>query len=280
VHYARRFLFNVPDLALYLAVFLALAGLRSREVVGALREEPADPPRSDPERLVLGLTGILIALFLLVVYAALPAIARYAILLPRYFVLVLPFLLLWFGYGVRELLPRRPQASTVAFAALAALFAVNQNGVLYPRDVDTEGPGNDPALTERSNAYRRLQALQLEAVRFLEELPRDTWVYYGQYEHFLFNYPEMGWVRGPLAHGHNLFLERVPDLERADAYPPCVLALYSYPWAGGDKVRVLLERARASELLSTEVLRVFRDPPYEITLHRIRRGTEECPSEP
>ena len=210
--------------------------------------------------------------------AALPLAAGFTVVLPRYYVMILPFLLLWLGYGVKRLLGRRLDSpAAVCFVLLSAFFALNTNGALYPLDIDTEGPGNDPALTERSNAYRRLLALEMDAIRALEELPEGAPVYYGHYEHYLLKYPGLGYSSGPLSNGHNFSVESLAELIRGEPMPPCVYALFNYPWLGGQKILGLIRFAETTPELSADVVQEFRDGRYVIILARIRRGDADCP---
>ena len=280
-HYLDRFLFNVPDLLAFITVFLVAAPVLGARVFRTLRTEPTDPGDRDPERrtqLVLGYSGMLIVLFILLFLVALPALFDFTIVLPRYYVVITPFLLLWFGYAFERLLwTRLPSATATCFLALSAFFAVNSNGALYPLDIDTEGPGNDPALTERSNAYRRLLALQIQAVQALQELPEGTPVYYGHYEHYLFNYAGLGFADAPLSNGHNFSVESLAELIRGEPMPPCIYALYNYPWLGGEKIRGLIGYADVDEDLSSEIVQEFRDGRYTLVLARIQRNGAVCP---
>lgn len=278
--YLSRFLLNVPDLIVYLGVFLVAAALTGPEMLRTLRGEPTDPATRPPERresLVMAYSALLIILFVLLFLVALPVVASFTIVLPRYYVLVLPFLLLWMGVAVKRLAGRRmPLAAGVAFVVLGGLFAINTNGALYPSDIDTEGPGNDPPLTERSNAYRRLLALEREAVHAIETLPADAPVYYGHYEHYLLSYPGLGYVSSPRPNGHDLSMESVTPLITGEPLPPCSYALYNYPWLGGANIRQLIDFAESDPDLSSEVVREFRDGRYVITLVAIQRGDAHC----
>ena len=191
--------------------------------------------------------------------------------------MILPFLVLWFGYGVKRLLDRRLDSpAAVCFVILSACFAVNTNGALYPLDIDTEGPGNDPALTERSNAYRRLLALERDAIRALEDLPEGVPVYYGHYEHYLLEYPGLGYSSGPLSNGHNFSVESLAELITREPIPPCVYVLFNYPWLGGGKILGLIRFAERTSGLSHDVVQEFRDGRYVIILAQIRRGDADC----
>jgi hypothetical protein len=155
-------------------------------------------------------------------------------------------------------------------------FFINADGRLYPRDVDTQGPGNDPPLTERSNAYERLYRLQREAIAYLETLPADAQVYYGHYEHFLLEFPQLGYASGPLEGGRNLFLVDVDESRIGGATPPCVYFLVNYPWLGAEKILKLLAVVEARADLVSETVREFRDHPYQISLIGVRGTDGDC----
>ena len=279
-HYLDRFLFNVPDLLFLILVFLVAAAFMGTDLLRVMAEEPLVTDGEDRRAVrVLGYGGIMIVFFLLLFFVVLPIGFGYTIILPRYYIVILPYLLMWAGYVAQRLGSswlRSPGA--VCFAVLCGFFALNGNGALYPMDIDTEGPGNDPPLTERSNAYRRLQAIQMDAVRFLETLPEGTPVYYGHYEHYLFSYPELGYANAPLSNGHNFSVESLAELISGESFPPCVYALFNYPWSGGEKIRGLIRFAAESPGLSPEVVREFRDGRYVIVLVLIRSEAADCPS--
>lgn len=278
--YLSRFLLNIPDLVVFIAVFCIAAVLCAKPIFSALRAEPIEPAvrtREHQELLVLGHSAMLIVFFVLLFMVALPVAAGFTVVLPRYYVMILPFLLLWTGYGVRRLIGQRLGSSAaVCFVLLSVYFGLNTNGALYPLDIDTEGPGNDPALTERSNAYRRLLALELEAIRALEELPEGEPVYYGHYEHYLLQYPGLGYASGPLSNGHNFSVESLAELIRGEPMPPCVYALFNYPWLGGEKILGLIRFAETTPGLTAEIVQEFRDGRYVIILARIRSGDADC----
>ena len=282
MHYLDRFLFNVPDLLAFIVVFFIALPVFGARAFRALRSEPTDPADRDPERraqLVLAYSGTLIVMFILLFLVALPVLIGFGVMLPRYYVVIAPFLLLWFGYAFERLLSTRlPSAAAMCFVLLSTFFALNSYGVLYPMDIDTEGLGNDPPLTERSNAYRRLLALEVQAIQALQELPEGTPVYYGHYEHYLFNYAGLGYADTPLSNGHNFSVESLAELLRGEPMPPCIYALYNYPWLGGEKIRGLLGYADVDEEFSSEIVQEFRDGRYTLILARIQRVGAVCPA--
>ena len=278
--FLAHFLLNVPDLLGFIAVFLVTTIVCFIPIFGTLLVEPLDPSARTPEHqelLLLGYSGVLIVFFMLLFLVALPVATAFTLVLPRYYVIILPFLLIWVGYAVKRLLGRRlTSPAAVCFILLSAFFALNTSGALYPLDIDTKGPGNDPPLTERSNAYRRLLALEVDAIRALEELPPGVPVYYGHYEHYLLQYPGLGYASGPLSNGHNFSVESLAELIGGEPLPPCVYALFNYPWLGGEKILGLIRFALATPGLSAEVVREFRDGRYVIILLRIRSGDTDC----
>jgi len=281
LHYLNRFIMNVPDLWALIVAFVAAVPLLGRPVLETMRHEPAPPGGRSADaglRLIVGLGGILILVFILMFTVVLPAWYRYPFLLPRYGVVIAPFLLLSFGYALHQLVgTRHPNVMRASFAVACVFFAVNTNGAFYPKDVDTEGPGNDPALTERSGAYRRLLGVQVQAIRALEALPPSVPVYYGHYEHYLLNYPGLGYASGPLPNGRNLYLEPLKEVLLRDSQAPCTYALYSYAWLGGDQILSLIEKADTQDGLSSEVVQEFRDGPYVMKLIRFRKDEAVCP---
>ena len=188
---------------------------------------------------------------------------------------------MWLGYAAQRLGRRTggrlPRPAVLSFALLSVFFALNRGGRFYPPDIDTEGPGNDFALTERSHAYLRLTTIQKEAMAYLETLPEGTRVYYGHYEHYLFTYPELGYASGPLSNGHNLSLESLTEVLQGPTPLTCLYVLYNYPWLGGEKMRELFQFADAETDLSREDVREFRDGRYLISLTRIRYADSVCP---
>ena len=276
-----RIAFKVPDLWAFFVVFVAAVPVLGYGVLKTLGREPTAPDHRDSEsraNLVLGYSGILIILFILTFTIALPALFRFPALLPRYSVVVAPFLLLWFGNVFNRLMATRlASAMPVCFMILSVFFAVNANGVLYPMDVYTDTHVSDHALTERSNAYRRLLALQVQAIRAVTTLPDDVPVYYGHYEHYLLNYPGLGFAAAPLSNGRNLFLEPLDDVIREESRTPCIYALSSDPYLGGERILQLIAYADARQNLSSEVIQEFRDGRYAIKLFRVQREGAVCP---
>jgi len=280
--YITHFIIKVPDLWALFVVFALFLPVSLGPLLAALRREPTPPANRTPEmrsRLVLAYSALVIMLFVGLFTVALPVVAGFTWLLPRYSVVVVPFLLVWLGHVAQRLGEGRRWPVPVCFAIVAVISAVNTNGVLYPSEIDADGPGNSPVMTERSNAYRRLMAVEMEAVRSLKDLPPTVPVYYGLQEHYLLTYPGLGYTDGPLANGHNLNSPSVTvaTLTQRESMPPCFYALLTFPWLGGHKIRELLEYIETQDDLSSEIAREFRDGRYVMTLYRVQKQGALCP---
>ena len=103
-------------------------------------------------------------------------------------------------------------------------------------------------------------------------------VYYGLYEHYLFNYPGLGYADAPLSNGHNFSVESLAELLRGDPVPPCIYTLYNFPGLGGENIRGLIRYTFVDEELSSEIVQKFRDGRYTIILVRIRKDGAVCPA--
>jgi hypothetical protein len=283
LHYLRRFLFNIPDLLAFIIIFLIGSAVWCRQILGALRLVPTGVRPFDPDtrRLrVLGISGVLIACFLAFFFLVLPVAVDFTIVLPRYYVMILPFLLLWMGFTAQRVLRNlMPAPALTLFVFLCAMSIMNSNGRFYPSDVNTEGPGNDFPLTERSNAYVRLNRIQERAIGYLETMPEDVTLYYGHYEHYLFTYPQLGYASGPLSGGHNLYLEDIDESILRDTERGCFYVLYNYPWLGGEKMLAFFAKADAGTSIVKETVREFREGNYVIRLIRIRNLKARCPTQ-
>lgn len=280
VYAMSRWGLRVPDLWMLFLLFLAGLPLFGRGVLQTLRRPPAVRVEQDPDErgnLVLGYSGVLVVVFILLFTVALPVLFRFPFVLPRYSVVVAPFLLLWSGYIVKSTMSARfPSAVAVCLGLLCGWFGANSNGALYPLDINTGGPGNDHALTERSNAYRRQLAVELQAIRAVKALPDGVLVLYGHYEHYLLNYPGLGFADGPLSNGHNLYIESLDEITKSAPMPPCVYALYSYPWLGGGRILDLIKMADTDADLTQETIQEFRDGPYTMSLIRFQQTGAVC----
>lgn len=229
-----RKLAAVPDLAVLLAAFGVFAGVALPGAWRALRGGAADA--ADRVRaLAILLAGAFAGFHLLVPFTGVEVY-----LLPRYYVQILPFVLI----GCTDLARRAAgaRAALVLPLALAAWFALNRHGDfagVYPTVA-----GNEFSLAERSLEYRDLLWAQRELVAAAARLPPDVPVYYGLHEHFLFRFPRLGYAQAPPPLGRSIWLD--PDLRRARLadLPPRFAILYDFVGYGGVQLQALVREAR------------------------------------
>lgn len=270
-----RFLFRVPDVLLLLVLFLVSFGSQWSRVWRGLRSRAeSDAPMGDEDYTIRleASVALFVLVFLAMFFVVLPLVTNFTLVLPRYYTLVTPFLLIWMTLRVRE-----SNSGRLVIPCLAAvlLFSVlNLGGRIYPPDTNTEGPGNDFALTERSMAYRGLNRIQHDAIRYIVNLPGRDPVFYGHHEHFLTQYPKLGYVDGRLETGRNIWLDRT--WRATVAASDCVYAVFNYPWLGGAEIRTLVEELGPELGMVHDTARVFRHGRYAVTVHRLQASQGAC----
>ena len=275
-YFVDRYLLGVPDLALFLVLALVSVALTWRSTIGGLAVRSEDDSDLQRRR-VLGLSALLIASFTVLCYLVLPAVANFAIVLPRYHVVIAPFLLLWVGYAAQRVIRRDPRNTTVAlFGSLCVLFALNTNGRFYPPDVDASWLGNDFALAERSNGYLRLNEVQRDAVGSLNAAVGGAPVYYGLYEHFLFAFPDLGFADHPPPKGRSTWFGPIDRSILEGPDPGCLYVLFGYFGNGGTRILRFLEEVEARQELSRELVHEFRSGVYHVDLIRVRPEGAIC----
>jgi hypothetical protein len=244
-----RKLSAVPDLALLLVGFAAFAAAALPEAWRALRG--SDPGAASRVRALAILVAGAFAGFHLLV----PLTGVEVYLLPRYYVQILPLVLIGCADLARRL--AGPRAALLLPAGLAVFFALNRHGDfagLYPPVA-----GNEFSLAERSLEYRDLLAAQRELVAAAERLPPGLPVYYGLHEHFLFAHPRLGYAAGPPPGGRCIWLD--PQLRRARLadLPQRFAILYDFIGYGGVQLQALVREAR-------------RDPTRRVRATAFERG--------
>jgi hypothetical protein len=271
-----RYLLRVPDLAIFLGLFLLTCSVFYRRIWAGLRLTNHDDPDSDSNQWI-ALNCLAVLSFLLIIYVVAPLTLGQCFGLPRYYVPVLPFILMTLSFFLITSINWKQTALLLILAI--GFFIVNRNGIFYPSDVDQEGLfGNNFALTERSGAYRKLARLQLQAMHFLESLPPGVPIYFGQHEGYLNAYPAMGYVKSTMTNAENIATWEVPKLKQLLSNPPeCVYFLYNYPWLGGNRIQILVGKLKATH--RSETVRIFRSGEHKITLLRMRIAGSTCDGE-
>ncbi|MEX2214886.1 MAG: hypothetical protein WD768_12195 [Phycisphaeraceae bacterium] len=122
-------------------------------------------------------------------------------MLPRYYVLIIPLMILNVADSAKALLGQKAMMTLLSVCLVFSLL--NYNGRLYPRI-----PGNNGAIAERSAEYSDLLKAQRDILAAAEQLPPEVPVFYGLPEHYFSNYPAMGYVERSIANGRCFTYER------------------------------------------------------------------------
>jgi hypothetical protein len=229
------FLSHIPDVLLLLILFAFASFLTLRHDARSPASSPSGNEHSKP---VLISAALVVLAFVGFFFVILPLTGKFFSVLPRYYTLVVPFMLL----GLAAV-AHRQRASAVAFGGLALLLVfsiANRNGSFYA-DNDLE----NFALIERSGAYVALLDLQQMGIQAVVALPDDVPVFYDQPVHYKLSYPQMGYAQGPIPGGHSIFHETPFRDGRLADFPAEFYMLYEYPWLGGEIIQSVREQALA-----------------------------------
>jgi hypothetical protein len=224
----------LPDLCALLLGFAVSAALALPASWRALRLDGGDDPAARVRALSLLVVGAFAGFYLLV-----PTTGVEVYVLPRYYVQIAPFVLL----GCVDLAYRLGGVRRTAggVALLALFFLLNRSGELVYPPV----PGNEFSLAERSAEYRDLLFVQRELLDAAKALPEDLPVFYGLPEHFLLQYPRLGYAEQPLRNGHCIWLDARRRRPRLADFPERFAILYDFIGYGGVQLQSLVRQARA-----------------------------------
>ncbi len=240
----------LPDLIVLLAAFALSAALALPASLRALRGGDAEDDGAARIRaLSLLVVGAFAGFYLLV-----PLVGVEVYVLPRYYVQVAPLVMLGcidLAYRLRGV-----RAAAGVVALLCLFFVLNRAGELpvYP-----SVPGNEFSLAERSTEYRDLLEVQPQLLNAAALLPADLPVFYGLPEHFLFQYPRMGYAAAPLPEGHCIWLEPRYRRARLADFPEHFAILYDFVGYGGLQLQNVIRQARA-------------DPGWRVSATAFERG--------
>ncbi len=205
---------SVPDLAVLLVLFLLLSAL--------WRPWRGEGPAA---RAQLAFASLFVTFFTF--FSLLVPLGRSVPILPRYYILIFPFV--WLGLAAM-LQPRiSPRLSAVLLAVLAAFFLTNLSGRLYPNNTI-----NNFAIIERSMAYRDLLELQSRGAEELSARSVEAPVFFDLPLHFKLEYPEMGYKATRPVNGYCLLNQPPYQGGRLEDFPDAFFLLHEYPWLGGE----------------------------------------------
>ncbi len=226
-----------------------------------------------PVSSALGVSWLLLGMFGVFFFFASYYSGLQILLLPRYFVAILPLVLFGLTYWLSRLVSRRIVMSILSLVML--LFLVNRNGNLYPPE-----PGSNLSYHERAEAYRLQVAAQREASQTVSELPDSAIIFYGLPEHFFMTQPWMGYANRRHPGGRCIAMEAErPKSANKQDLPDEFFLIFDDRWYwGGAEMQAILQRAR-------------KDPTRQVTRHRrcqrgqfvidvIHVGPSQKPAEP
>ncbi|MCU0597374.1 MAG: hypothetical protein MUC98_18185 [Desulfobacterota bacterium] len=187
-------------------------------------------------------------------YVILPLAIDFCCPMIRYHVQIIPFLGFVLSFFVIKKIGQRVFQVFIALALI--VFAVNQDGMFYPNEVNREGLGSNFGVTERSGA----------------EIP----VFYEHHNHYAFRYPEMGYTRQPLKNGHNIFVEEPYRSGSLEGYPPCFVMFYFSPFLGGKNMLRVVQQAELLPEWKSEVIQTIENSPYKGYLIKVWKEGTSC----
>jgi hypothetical protein len=224
------YLANVPDVAFLLLAFLIMSLVSPPwQKAGSRRNDGATDVQ---------VANIFVLLAFVAFFLAVPFLGFRNSVLPRYYVVVFPLALMGLVATVRRYSSVR--TAVIALVALSIISVVNRNGALYPHRDDEAFP-----VAERSGEYRDLLELQLQGTAALVEAGRSGPVFYGQPEHYRFNYPLMGYASDPIPNGHSIELELPYRNARLVDFPDSFAMLFEMDWLGGEEIEAVWDQAVA-----------------------------------
>ena len=250
VFYAAR----VPDLVVLMAVFVTLSGVLFLRTPGS-QEDQED---TEAKRFLVPTIGVTTAYFGL--FVVLPLIDRGNPILPRYYSMLMP---LWVLAVAVILVRRAALLAPVVLVLISAFSIANGDGNLYPLNNI-----NNFALIERSPAYERLLAAQVEAAQYLAGLPAEFPKFYGLPTHYRSSYPAGGYLDAAIPGGVWIATTSLgTDLGR---YPDSFYLYFEFQWLGGEVIRQVWDQAERSQDYSTDVAR-FSVEQFEVFVIRVDR---------
>jgi hypothetical protein len=183
--------------------------------------------------------------------------------LPRYFLIVLPPLLLLLVAALKTLLR---EAELRLFLAVALLYLiVNQGGRLYPKLHQ-----QSIAIAERSNEYLDISKVQRKAFAELEKLPQDVPLFHSLPDIYYARYP-VGYVSKPLKQGISVSTTAPYASHDLSVFPDHFFAYVEYPDLGGRALLKLIETAEAMPNYEVRMLRLIKFSSAKARIYSVKR---------
>ncbi|HVX13112.1 MAG TPA: hypothetical protein VHC22_18150 [Pirellulales bacterium] len=228
----------VPDLCVLIGLFLLVTVVRGPALWRAWRQPNSGATGAEDR--VLPASPVAISHLMVLSFIGFFLVANYAgevYLLPRYFVQIMPCLALGVIDAARRVAQQRVVLAGIILCSAA--FLVNRYGTFYA-PVTT----NDGSAAERSLEYRDLLEVQRQAMATLADCAKQSPVFYGYPEHFLLNYPEMGFTDRRPDNGYCVLFDPPYNQARLADYPSLFYIVLDYPALGGQRLFALYSQAK------------------------------------
>jgi hypothetical protein len=268
--------FYMPDL-LAILVLVLYAGIFRRMTIWKGLRLPGNS--TGPSELsVLAMRHRSLAFLLVYVFVTffltVPLTGKTYLVLPRFYVQIVPFLLILLADTVHRLCGRR--TTFVALALLASFFVANRRGDFYPKEWDSF------SLAERTQRYADFLDVQRMGINAIAGLSPEVPVFYGRPEHYMLSHPLMGYLPGGvrLANGHCVLLEAPYNRGNLEDYPAHFFLLYSNRWHGGEIMAKLLQQAAMAADRTVSEAAVFEQGGFRSRLIEIKTITTDAPAGP
>jgi len=275
---SNRFLIMVPDVLVAIVSVFIIGVVRLKAVLwscfGPTKEKSERANSGSAKNRLLDLSILLVVFFHLLHYVILPIFIDFCCPMIRYHVQIIPFLGFILSFFVIEKIGPRVFHILIVLALIC--FVINQDGVLYPNEVNREGLGSNFGVTERSGAYRQLLSVQKMGIELLSKIPSEIPVFYEHHNHYIFQYPEMGYTRQPLKNGHNIFVEEPYRHGLLKDYPPCFVMFYFSPFLGGKNMLHVVKQTELLPEWNSEVIQTIENGPYLGYLIKVWKEGTPC----
>jgi hypothetical protein len=275
---SNRFLMMVPDILVAIVCVFIMGAVRLKAILWGFfvpEKGKSESVKTSPVgNRLLDLSLLLVVFFHLLHYVILPISIDFCCPMIRYHVQIIPFLGFILAFFVIEKIGPRVFHAFIALALIG--FVINQDGALYPSEVNREGLGSNFGVTERSGAYRKLLTVQRTGIELLSKIPSEIPVFYEHHNHYAFQYPEMGYARQPLKNGHNIFVEEPYRSGHLNDYPPCFVMFYFSPFLGGKNMLRVVKQAEVLPEWESEVIQTIENGPYRGYLIKVWKEGAPC----
>ncbi|MFH0786991.1 MAG: hypothetical protein V2B13_05160 [Pseudomonadota bacterium] len=275
---SNRFLIMVPDILAAIVAVLIIGVARLRAVLWNVfisKKEKSEWVKNNPiEIRLIDLSILLVVFFHVLHYVILPIFIDFCSPMIRYHVQIIPFLGFILSFFVIKKIGRTVFHILIGLGLIC--FVINQDGLLYPNEVNREGLGSNFGVTERSGAYRKLLSVQKMGIELLSNVPSEIPVFYEHHNHYIYQYPEMGYTSHSLENGHNIFVEEPYRRGLLKDYPPCFIMFYFSPFLGGKNMLSVVKQTELLPEWNNEVIQTVENPPYLAHLIKVWKEGTPC----